>query len=216
MSSISVRVNLSSDALHSLQRLQQQTDMGSSSSTGEVDRADEIYQQKLVNELQQSIKGFNLGFNINHQTLTGHIKRLNDITGEHEETTVGRWGEAKKRIAAIVVLGLSLTETMIENLRTISNTIKELQQMEKDYDQNKVIMRRVRSMNMERIDKLLELHYKELNGKKDELLNIIDDYKVTGQNKSLKHIPEIRGTAAKFQETLNGIKHAKDYINKLD
>ncbi|XDV19342.1 hypothetical protein PO909_024828 [Leuciscus waleckii] len=186
-----------------------------SSSTGEVNRAEEMYQEKLVNELQQSIKGLNSEFNRNHQTLTGQIKKLNDITDEHEETTVGRWVEATNRIKAIVDLGLSLTKTMIEHLRTISNTIKELKQMKKDYVQNKDILRRVRSMNMGRIDKPLELHDKQLNGKINDLLQILDHYKITGQNMSLKLIPEMRETAAKFQETVNEIKHAKEYINKL-
>ncbi|KAK7177179.1 hypothetical protein R3I93_001226 [Phoxinus phoxinus] len=173
-------------------------------------------QQKLVNELKQSIEELNSGFDKNHQTLTGQIKKLNDITDELEKTTVGSLMRSGNRIAAVLDLGL--TKPMIQHLRVIYNTIKELQQMKEDSDHNKEMLRSVRSAKLEKVGKTLELH-KQLNGTKDTLLQDLDHYKITGQNETKAEsetlIRRMRETAKQFQKIVNEIKSAKEYVDKL-
>jgi len=140
-------------------------------------------------------------FDRNYQTLTCQIQKPEldfDLTG-----------------AAVRNASLSMNK-MIEHLRTIYNTVNQIQQM-KVSDQNNEILRTVKSVNMKSVAKTLEAHEK-LKGSIDTLLINIDDYKITGQNKTkageiksetLKLIPQMKEIASQIQKTLKEIKDAK-------
>jgi len=104
---------------------------------------------------------------------------------------------------------------MIEHLRTIYNTVNQMK--EKVSDQNKEILRTMKSVNMKRIDTTLKV-YEKLNGSIDTLLINIGDYKIAGQNKTkageiksetLKLIPQMKEISSQIQKILEEIKDAK-------
>jgi len=86
---------------------------------------------------------------------------------------------------------------MMERLRTIYDTVNQIQQ-EKDSDQNNVILRKVKSVN-KRIDKTLKQH-EELNGSIRTVLINIDDYKITQ-----KAAEEIRSEILKLIDQMKEI-----------
>ncbi|XP_077083601.1 uncharacterized protein LOC143736785 [Siphateles boraxobius] len=189
--------------------------------TDEDNRPDEISQESqkleaLGDKLQRSITGLNSEeFDRNHQTLTRLIQELNELESVHK-TTVSSSG-LDLTGAAVRDASLSM-DKMIEHLSTIYDTVNELQQKEKLYSaQNKGILRTVKSVNMKRMDKTLQVHEK-LKGQIDTLLQNISHYKITGQNETkakeiksetLKLIPQMRKTADHIQETVNEVKHVQ-------